>query len=353
MAAINHTMAVSRKHRRTYGSWVTWPREQLLDTRICDLGLTINKSALKTPLAQLYRELEHRGFIFRPHIWISDEWFSPDGIPGFAVPFFLAHPKLKRLETDMMMDAEGGNRQWCMQLMRHETAHALLNAYKLDHRSDWKKVFGRPNARYPDSYLPKPYSKSFVVHLPNWYAQAHPHEDWAETFAVWLRPNSDWRRRYHKWPALKKLEYIDQLMKEIRQAKPRLRNRNTDRPVEKLRLTLREYYVEKVARYGSNSPEFFDRDLTRLFSNALEHSGHEKASHYIRRERRQIVQIVERWTGEYRYRINEVLQEMIERSDELRLRVTSDDLSLRPDICACVTMIVMNKLFSDGFHVSL
>ncbi len=329
------------------------PRDQLLDMRVCDLGLTIKGGPLQAPLAQLHRELDQRAFVFRPHVWLSDEWFCPDGIPGFAIPFFLAHPKLKRLETDMVMEAEGGNRQWCMKLLRHETAHALLNAYKLDQRPEWKRIFGRPTQRYPDSYLPRPYSKRFVVHLPNWYAQAHPHEDWAETFAVWLRPQSDWRRRYHKWPALKKLEFVDSLMKEIRQAKPKLRNQNTERAVAKLRMTLREYYTDKVARYGSNSPEFFDRDLTRLFSNAPEHSRNEKASRYIRRERRQVAQIVERWTGEYRYRINEVLNEMIERCDELKLRVGADDVTLRPEFCSCVTMIVMNKLFSDGFHVSL
>jgi hypothetical protein len=350
-------MAVTKPQRNTrpkrLRGWERWPKDRLLDTRICDLGLRIKGSPLDPRIRQLGGELERRGFDFRPHFWLSDDWYCPDGVPGIAVPFFLAHTRLRRLEHEFVMEVEGGNADWCMRLLRHETGHALANAYKLFERRDWKQHFGRPSAPYPDAYLPKPYSKRFVLNLPNWYAQAHPHEDWAETFAVWLRPGSDWRRRYRSWPALKKLEYVDGLMKEIREQRPRLRNRREVLPVEKMRMTLRDYYADKTARYGSDSPEFFDRDLQKLFSGAPEHTNNERASRYLRRARNGLLAIVERWTAEYKYRVNEVLKDMIRRCDALDLRVARSDEEMQLELVAFLTMLVMTKLHSGGFRISL
>ena len=333
--------------------WGRWPTERLLDARICDLGLRIDGSPLAPRIRQLHHELDHRGLIFRPHFWLSDDWYCPDGVPGVAIPFFLAHPRLVRLEREHMLEVEGATRGWCMKLLRHESGHALLNAYQLHERRDWKQCFGRPNAPYPDTYLPKPYSKRYVVNLPHWYAQAHPHEDWAETFAVWLRPRFDWRRRYRGCGALGKLEYVDGLMDEIRSRRPRLRNRREVYPVQNMRLTLGEYYQDKLARYGSDSPQFFDRDLQRLFSASPEHARNEKASRFIRRVRSEVLDTVARWTSEYRYRINEVIKEMIKRGDALELRLTKDEQQTKREMVAFLTMVVMNKLHSGGFHISL
>lgn len=334
--------------------WIKWPKEKLLDLRICDLGLRVERTQLASSVRQLYDELRRRGFRhFRPHVWLSDEWYSPDGVPGIAIPFYLAHPRLRQLEREMMLDLEGGNRENCMRLLRHESGHALLNAYQIHRRRDWQQHFGKSSVPYPDSYLPHPYSKRFVMHLENWYAQSHPHEDWAETFAVWLKPNSDWRKRYRGWPALKKLEYVDALMNEIKQRRPKLRNHREVIPLRSMRMTLREYYQDKQQRYGEDSPEFVDRDLRKLFSDAKEFKKNEKASRYIRRRRDEIIEIVSRWTSEYNYRINEVLSEMIERCDELELRVTRTEEEMKPEMVGCLTMLVMNKLHSGGFHISL
>lgn len=346
--------AKRRPAKRTRSrSWHKLPTEALLDWRISDLNIGIKGTDLRRCIKQLYGELAQRGLKFRPHFWLSDEWFSPDGVPGIAIPFFLAHPRLKRLERDFMLEVEGGNREWCMRLMRHETGHALLNAYQLHRRADWRQTFGKSSEKYPDTYLPRPYSKRYVIHLENWYAQSHPHEDWAETFAVWLTPNFDWRKRYRGWPAIKKLEFVDALMNDVKGKPPKRRNRREELPLRSLRLTLREYYEDKQERYGEDSPEFFDRDLRKLFSNDEEFKKNEKASRYVRRVRDEIIDIVSRWTSEYNYRINEVLSEMVERCDELKLRVTRPDDELKPEMVGCLTMLVMNKLHSGGFHISL
>lgn len=334
-------------------SWTRLSRDSLLDMRICDLNLNLNTGQLPARIQQLYRELSRKYIAFQPHFWLSDEWFCPDGVPGIAIPFYLAHPRLQRLEQEFMMEVEGGDKIWCMKLLRHETGHALLNAYKLDQRRDWRRHFGRPGSRYPDSYLPEPYSKEFAINLPDWYAQSHPHEDWAETFAVWLNPNSDWKLRYRSWPALKKLQYVDSLMTEISEHRPRLRNQRTHYPVQKIRTTLRSYYEDKTCRYGEDSPEFFDSDLRKLFEDKTAAPKANKASRSIRAMRGELVAIVGRWSGEHKYRINLVLRDMIKRCDQLDLRATRSQDDMLPELAACVTMLVMNKLYSGGFHYAL
>ena len=345
----------SKKTSKNHSATIRWTRlskENLLKLRLCDLKLSINGSLIEPKINRLYKELDKKYIRFKPHFWISDDWFCPDGIPGVAIPFFLVHPKLKKLEKDFVMEVEGGEQRWCMKLLRHESAHAIANAYKLTQRKDWRKVFGNPNSAYHDSYVPKPYSKRFVINLPGWYAQSHAHEDWAETFAVWLNPDSQWQSRYANWPALKKLQFVDQLMEEIHDKKPLIWNKRIDHPLEKIRITLDEYYQDKMQRYGIDHAEFFDIDLRKLFATAEEASRADKASRYIRQIKKPVMDIVQRWTGEYKYRINEVLQDMIKRCDELDLRLDEKHKDMFPEMTSCVTMLVMNKLHSGGFNIS-
>jgi hypothetical protein len=347
------TKAKTRRRRAREPAWAALPTDALLDKRICDLGLRIAGSELEPCIAQLYIELERKGIRFRPHCWLSDEWYSPDGVPGIAIPFYMAHPRLKRLEREQMIEVEGGSRESCMKFLRHETAHALSHAYLVHRRAGWRKHFGSPALPYPETYLPKPYSRRYVVHLEGWYAQSHPHEDWAETFAVWLRPHSDWRARYRGWSALKKLEYVDELMAEIRDKPARIRSRRHIDPASGMRMTLREYYDDKHARYMPNYPAIFDRHLTRLFSNDEADRQHEKASDYLKRQRMHLLETVSRWTFEYQYRIDQVLKDIIQRCDKLHLHVAQDNQHLKLEVVSCLTMLVMNHLHDEGFHVAL
>ena len=190
------------------------------------------------------------GLRFRPHFWLSDEWYCPDGVPGVAIPFYLAHPRLARLELTYMLEVEGGTPEWCMRLLRHETGHAIENAYRLRLRRRRQKLFGKSSERYRDYYVPRPYSRRFVVHLEQWYAQSHPDEDFAETFAVWLAPDSNWRERYAGWPVIRKLEYVDELMQEIGDQRPVVVSRARVDALSRLRKTLRQHYEEKRRHYG-------------------------------------------------------------------------------------------------------
>src|SRR5688572_3370037 len=197
-------------------AWVNYRDEELLALRICDLGVRIDGSDLEPLIAQLHGELAARGIRLRPECYLGDEWFTPTGRSMIAIPFYLAHPRLKALEMRQVLEVEGGTPDWAMKLLRHECGHAIDHAYKFSRRPRWRELFGPPDEEAtPDIYRPRPYSKSYVRHLANWYAQAHPDEDFAETFAVWLgSAKEEWQERYQGWKALEKLEYVDELMRQ-------------------------------------------------------------------------------------------------------------------------------------------
>jgi len=333
--------------------WVDLPDEALLDVKLSELGLTIEGSWIAPQVDQMYVDLAARELTFRPHVWLSSEWFSPDGVPGIAIPFYLAHPRLMKLEKAMMLEVEGGTPDWFLQIMRHEAGHAFDNAYDLRRRRRRIQLFGRPSTAYPDFYLPKPYSKSFVLHLDSWYSQSHPDEDFAETFAVWLTPDSDWRRRYSDWPALRKLEYMDALMKDIAGKPPIVKTRRTVEPIERLHTTLRKHYAKKREHYGLEYPNFYDRDLRRLFSDAPEHKPNRKASRFIHSIRRDVRRIVAEATGSYQYTIDRVITDIVARCDELHLRLKYPEDRSKLDFTILVTVQTMNYLHSGRHRVAL
>jgi hypothetical protein len=332
-----------------------WPElsdEQLLDVRMSDLPLAI-EGTLASRIEQLREELDARGLRFALHFYLSDEWFTPDGATAIAVPFYLAHSRLEKLEETQMFEVEGGEHEWCMRILRHEAGHAIDNAFRLRRRRLRQKTFGSPRKPYPEFYTPKPYSKSFVLHLDSWYAQSHPDEDFAETFAVWLTPSSEWRQRYAGWKALGKLEYMDALMQSFRDDAPRVENPEEIDPLPSLRTTLRQHYRNKRRYYGVDYPHFYDRDLRRLFSDATEAGSHMTAAQFINRVRRPVRRVVAGWTGIYQYTIDQVLEDMIERCRELKLRLAVPEDQARQEFTVLLTVQAMNYLHSGGHRLFL
>ena len=332
-----------------------WPDlhdEALLDVRMKDLPLAIDET-LAGRVAGLEQELEARGLRFPLHSYLSDEWFTSDGATAIAVPFYLAHPRLAKLEEAQMLEVEGGEHEWCMRILRHEVGHAIDNAFQLRRRPQRRRVFGLPSKPYPEFYTPKPYSKRYVLHLDAWYAQSHPDEDFAETFAVWLTPTSEWRQRYAGWPALKKLECMDALMTSISGRPPRVVNHDEVDPLRKLHKTLRQHYRNKRRYYGVAYPNFYDRDLRRLFSESPEHVGNMTAASFLTRIRRPTRRLVAGWTGIYQYTIDQVLGDMITRCRQLRLRLAVPEDRVRQEFTVLLTVQAMNYLHSGGHRVFL
>ncbi len=222
--------AARRAVRRAPRPWVRLSDEELLKVRFCDLKLSIERSPLARHVRRLYEELERRGLPVRPHVWLSEEWFSPDGVPGIAVPFYLAHPRLERLERRIMREAEGGNTRLlrCASCAtRPGTRSTTPTACAAG--AAGAKCSVRPRCPYPARYRARAGSRRYVHHLGEWYAQAHPTEDFAETFAVWLKPQSGWRKSYAGWPALHKLQAVDELMASVRGRRAPVRNRTLHR----------------------------------------------------------------------------------------------------------------------------
>jgi hypothetical protein len=320
--------------------------EQLLAMRFCDLKLKIERSPLAKRVRRLYRELDKRQIGFRPHVWLSEEWFSPDGVPGIAVPFYLAHPRLERLERRMMRNVEGGSAETAMRILRHEAGHAIDTAYRLRRRKRWREVFGPASMRYPDTYTARPGSRRYVQHLGEWYAQSHPCEDFAETFAVWLKPNSSWRRTYADWPAFHKLEFVDELLEGVRGSRPPVRNRDIIEPLSGNTRTLADHYRRKLKRYSVYRRTVTDHLLERIFTDHRPAADARRASTLLRAHRTSLVNSAIRDLGEERYCVEQIFAIAVERAEKLRLWVRG---SRRDSLRHARSMLAyLTRLYAQG-----
>jgi hypothetical protein len=295
--------------------------EALLALRFCDLQVHIGGNLLDRRVKRLHRELQARDIAALPHAWLSEEFFNPDGVVGFAIPFYLAHPRLMRLERSQMLEVEGAGEAESRRIFRHEAGHAIDEAYRLHERSRYRELFGDPGRPYPRSYKPRPDSRAYVINLTNWYAQAHPVEDFAETFAVWLNPHIDWRADYASWPALEKLEYVDAVMRELAGRPPTASDRTEVEPLRELTRTLAEHYAEKKKYFAWAWPANYDRDLRRIFSDDPKDVDAPRATRFLRRIRVQLRTRIAEGTGVHAYAVDQLLRQMIARAESLGLRV--------------------------------
>ena len=329
-------------------AWASLPDEELLKLRLKDLKVGIEGTWLEDCLRDLHRELKRRQLPVRPHAWLSDEWFSPDNTPGIAIPFFLAHPRLMRLERKKILEVEGGTIRECMRILRHEAGHVLQHSFQLQRRRRWQQLFGPSSSPYPKHYRPNPHSRRFVQHLRLWYAQSHPDEDFAETFAVWLTPRSAWRKRYAGWPALKKLQYVDALMEEIAEKKPLLMRRREVDPLKRLNRTLAQHYKKKQALYVVDSWKSYDKDLRRIFSVEPGRHPAQQAASFIRKHRAQIRRRVAKATGEYQLTVDTNLDEMIKRCRIMKLWAAGPKRKLLRDFTVLLTAKTVTSLYSPS-----
>jgi len=232
-------------------------------------------------------------------------------------------------------------------LMRHEAGHAYSYAYQLQRKKTWQQSFGQTSdEETPNTYRPRPFSRSYVVHLEDWYAQAHPDEDFAETFAIWLTPGLDWRKRYAGWKALQKLEYVDELMRSLAGQLPVHAPKYRAADYNFLNVKLKTYYARKRKLYEETYPDFYDADLRQLFAAP----AGLKASRYLRLRRRRLMNSVSEWTNERKFSVNRLLARLIERCDQLGLHAHNDDPQQDFRVSSFITTLVMNYLFTGKFN---
>ena len=306
-------------------------------------------------VAELERELRERGLVFPIRFYLSDEWFTPDGMPAIAIPFYLAHPRLEKLEETQMLEVEGGEHEWCMRILRHEAGHAIDNAYRLRLRRQRRELFGSPSEPYPEFYTPKPYSKSFVLHL-DCLVRAEPSRRGLRR---------DVRRVADAEPqlaaALRRLAGAEEARVHGRAdavaARPRAAASRTERESTRcraMRQTLRQHYRRKRRHYGVDHPAFYDRDLRRLFSDAPEFAGNIDGGAVHRpHPARRCASSSPSWTGIYQYTIDQVLEDMIARCRELKLRLAVPEDQARQEFTVLLTVQAMNYLHSGRHRVAL
>jgi len=320
-------------------------RDALLGHKISELGLRIQGSRVERLIERLYTELAARGVAFRPPVYLSDQWGCPDGTPLIGVPFYLVDQRLERIEEEMSGKVEDDAE--AMRYMRHECGHAVNYAFALYERPEWRERFGSFSRPYRERYRADPFSRDFVRHILGWYAQKHPDEDFAETFAVWLTPNSDWRQDYAGWTALDKLEYVDRVMREIASQNPALPEPGEDDlPVHAMRYTIAEHYAESDDRVPIADDRQFDSDLRTIFNPASDSPGGEQAMWFIHRHYREIVSRISYWTGEGPSVVRSLIDHLARRSGELDLRIGGLEASTLVELTAFGTAVVMNHRYT-------
>jgi hypothetical protein len=243
-----------------------------------------------------------------------------------------------------------------MKLLRHEAGHAINYAYRFYRRRKWQKVFGQFSKEYNETYRFRPYSKSFVRHLEDYYAQYHPDEDFAETFAVWLTPGLDWRTQYKGWRASNKLNYIEELMNEIKEKPPLEKNGKKYWQASRINMTLKSFYKKKRHSYAEDFPDFHDSNLKRIFlspdgagSGQQKPKGASAAAVMIRKYKKEILKSVAQWTGERKYIIGDLLDTLAQRCRELGLILDKPEALALEEVSIYVTTLVMNYLYTGGF----
>lgn len=329
-------------------SWET-VRFELLNTRICDLGLQIEGSPLQPFIQRLGRELKAKGVAFVPEVYLTDSWGCPDEVPVIGVPFYLADKRLARIEEEQTGEIE--TEQLIMMLLRHEAGHAINYAYRLYQDVNWVETFGSFSRPYRDSFSPNPFSRQFVRHIVHHqygrtYAQKHPDEDFAETLAVWLTPRSGWQRRYRNWPALRKLQYVHQLMKSLRSKPPECTDGKLCTPVEEMDMLLAAHYGQRAERYRAAAQGYVDDKLREVFPPSRSRRVL-PAGEFLRTHNRDLLERVTRWSSLNEEEVAALLSKLEDRADALSLQVPRRQWAAKlMDVTALATSLAMDFVYT-------
>jgi hypothetical protein len=342
------------------GSEPTFREASLTARPMRDLDLKIAGTALEPILRDFEAELERVGIRrLRPHFYLSTEWGVPFGTVSIAIPFYLANADLTSLHAERAGFVEGVSRSDVLRYLRHEMGHAVNYAYRLYDDHEWAELFGSIEQPYEEQYRPKPFDPRFVRHLPGWYAQKHPDEDWAETFAVWMTPGRDWRAEYAGQPAaLAKLDYCDRTIRAVGERPPLVNEQDPDESVDALDASLDDFYrsggTESLA---ANLPSFdgalrviFEEygDLAHSVPNAVVRG----AAGLIRRLQGELSRSVYRWTGHFPEDVQVLLRHLAARAEQLGLVYPAEAETVATvELTALVSTLAMNHVLRGAYSL--
>jgi hypothetical protein len=323
---------------------------------IKDLGLTIDGTRLAPVIDEFRAELAARGITkVVPRFHLSTEWGVPFGTVVIGIPFYLARPELTELHGENVGHIEGFNHADILRYLRHEMGHVINYAYRLYDVEAWVKLFGSITQPYLEDYRPQPFSRRFVRHLPGWYAQKHPDEDWSETFAVWMTPGLDWRSDYAQLPtALAKLEFCARTMEELGSRDPLVTSAELDEDVSGIFYSLEQYY-EDYKSDAEPGAAGLDGDLRAIFddlNDSGEGSAHETrpAAELIRRHEQQLMAAVFRWTGHFPEKTRSLVRDLAKRAEVLKqvYPVAAEDEAMVA-VTTLVTSLAMNFVHRGAY----
>jgi hypothetical protein len=327
----------------------------LWSTPIRDLGLTIAGTRLEPIVAEFEEELRRVGLTrLRPRFYLSTEWGVPFETVAIAIPFYLARPDLTALHQEQTGHVEGFNRADILRYLRHEMGHVVSYAYRLYDDEEWVRCFGSITQPYEEDYRPEPFSRRFVRHLPGWYAQKHPDEDWAETFAVWMTPKYNWEKEYESWPeALGKLRYCDRMMRQTTARDPLVTAEELDEDVGEIGYSVADYYEELGHDRSPDFPPGLDGALRAIFEESGEEAsadGSRPAADLLVRLERSLMENVYRWTGHFPERTRVLVRHLAGRARELDLAYRAgDETSAATGLTTFVTALAMNHVHRGSY----
>jgi hypothetical protein len=323
--------------------------QEILSKPIQQLGLKLEGSPLERFVQQLYKELDAKGLTrFHPRCYLTDEWGCPNMEPVIGIPFYLADPKLQRLESEMN-DIEDARQ--IMMYMRHEAGHAFNYAYALYKTQTWRDLFGPFRRAYRENYKPVPFSRQFVRHMEGWYAQKHPDEDFAETFAVWLTPRSNWRKRYKGWGAMKKLLYMDRVGRKLAGSDPVVAHGDTDITVDEMDVTVGEFYQRALKHELTPDELPLETDLRDIFIVSKRRRKNVRPAVELLRENRKIlIDKVNYWTGVQRPLVKKLVEAIETKVSDLGLQAdTKCELESLTEVTVYATALAMNYINRGKF----
>ena len=319
----------------------------VLGKKVSELGLRVEGSPVEGYVRQLYKELERRGLKkFRPVCYLTDEWGCPDQQPVLGIPFYLADPKLRKLEK--AVDALESDRQ-IMMYMRHEAGHVFNYAYRLYTTPEWRRLFGPFFRAYRDDYKPIPFSREYVRHIEGWYAQKHPDEDFDETFAVWLTPRSPWRRQYKGWPALKKLRYVERLARAVADVEPIVKTGEVDITPEDIGVTVEQFYEQAASERQARIDIALDAHLGKIFL-ARRRKESKPAAAIIAKYQPELVDNIAYWTGVRRPIVRGLIESICRNCERMKLwGEVGEEARYILEITTLATTLAMNYLLRGRF----
>lgn len=319
----------------------------VLGKKVSELGLRVEGSPVEGYVRQLYRELELRGLKkFRPVCYLTDEWGCPDQQPVLGIPFYLADPTLRSLER--AVDSLEDDRQ-IMMYMRHEAGHVFNYAYRLYTTPEWRRLFGPFFRPYRDDYRPVPFSKDYVRHIEGWYAQKHPDEDFAETFAVWLTPRSPWRRQYKGWPAERKLRYVERMAKKVANFDPIVNTGEVDITPDDMGVTVEQFYQQAALERQARIDIALDAHLGKIFLTRKRKES-KPAAYTINKYRAELTDKIAYWTGVRRPIVSGLVESIAKNCERMKLwGEVGEEARYILEVTTLATTLAMNYLLRGRF----